>query len=449
MRRRDFIKSICSAAVALGLVPALAFGQTTRTISLVNACNFAVFPGATSGAVAPERACPCGTGQTCNKDNNLCYWEQLTTTKGTPLDAYHLRLASGATEQVTIPIASANRNDNVWTGGVWPGTDFGSGPSRTAATAATGYCTTSHQGQWTIIPCAPFSGPQNAPLTRAEFALVNSTDFYDISAIHGANIPLSMEPTPGQNLNPVPSSADPNQKYYWCTAPGSVSKPPTAACDWSFAGTNNDVGMALVQHQPSPTLCGGLNQSCPRGQVCGIAYDSSKGVAGLYQECGTPISGTWSAIQICTAINYDNGNLKPDQVSDRLKNSLVCGSGITSPNGQLFSCSGENAKTCYHCEGAACDNCCGCPAWPAEYKPSGGNSKASDRCVATNKQWEKVSYPWLSYMKRGCPAAYSYQFDDVTATFTCSTATQINATNYTITFCPSNKVVQVGSQPPQ
>jgi hypothetical protein len=35
---------------------------------------------------------------------------------------------------------------------------------------------------------------------------------------------------------------------------------------------------------------------------------------------------------------------------------------------------------------------------------------------------------------------YSYQYDDVTSTFKCSTSpnTTINATNYTVTFCPSH-----------
>jgi hypothetical protein len=252
MRRRDFIKSICSATVALALVPTVALGQMTttptkRTITLVNQCNFTVFPGATSGGFAPTGPCQngtcpagqvcnqdnpktplcfkqckkgaCDTGQACNTTNNLCYWAQLKTSSpitmpggkigtapiGTALDAYHLPLTSGSTVQVTVPILSKGKEDTVWSGNLWVGTDFSSGQSRTTdyTMAATGYCATLQGGVWTIIPCDAFTGSVNAPLTKAEFAFVNSTDFYDISAIHGANVPMSMGPTeekPPRNL---------------------------------------------------------------------------------------------------------------------------------------------------------------------------------------------------------------------------------------------------------
>jgi hypothetical protein len=364
-------------------------------------------------------------------------------TNGQPLDAFTVQLPPlTSSVQVTIPILSTGTGDTVWSGNLWAGTDVDSGPSRTIGTAASGYCATSRNSVWTVIPCTPFDGPQNTPLTKAEFAFVNSTDFYDISAIHGANIPLSMEPTAGQNLGPVPSSGDPNVKNYWCTAPGSVTKSPTALCSWQFVPPiNNGLRMSLVQHQQMPTLCGGANQSCPSGQVCGIAYDSSKGVAGLYQECGNTSDrgGTWSAIQICTAINYDNSNLNTSQVSQQLKDSLNCGTGPASAgNAQLFQCTGINAGSCY--KSNATTNCCGCPNWPPEYKPSGTNPNTPNRCYSTNPNWTSVSYPWLPYLKKACPSAYSYQFDDATSTFTCSTVpnTTINATNYTITFCPDH-----------
>jgi Group II intron, maturase-specific domain len=91
MRRRDLIKSICSATIALALVPTVAMGQATkRTITLINQCTFPVFPGVTSGATSvPPTLCQngaCGTGQVCNPTNNQCYWKQLTTTNGQPLD---------------------------------------------------------------------------------------------------------------------------------------------------------------------------------------------------------------------------------------------------------------------------------------------------------------------------------------------------------------------------
>jgi hypothetical protein len=120
------------------------------------------------------------------------------------------------------------------------------------------------------------------------------------------------------------------------------------------------------------------------------------------------------------------------------------------------------------------DNCCGCPDWPADYKPFAGNESAANRCYATNPDWLTVAYPWLNpYVKQACPTMYSYQYDDVTSTFTCSSAPtgslqisktnflwlsriparlparaespQINMTNYTITFCPEGRTATVGA----
>jgi Thaumatin family len=355
---------------------------------------------------------------------------------------------------VTIPILSTGTGDTVWSGNLWAGTDVDSGPSRTIGTVATGYCKASQNGMDTIIPCDAFTGSQNAPLTKAEFAFVNSTDFYDLTLLHGANVPISMEPTSGQNFGPVPPGS-PNQKYYWCTAPGSVSKSPTALCDWVFKPptnnvTNNGPGLALVQHQQMPTLCGGPNQTCPpdahgKAQVCGLAFDFSKGTSGIYQECGnnSDRGGTWSAIQICTAIDYNKNNLNPNQVSTQFMNSFNCGTGAASPgNAQLFQCIGPNIESCY--VSAATTDCCGCPNWPPEYKPNvtskTGNPNAPNACYSTNPNWASVSGAWLTYIKQACPSVYSYQYDDVTSTFTCSTVpnTAINATNYTITFCPDH-----------
>jgi len=297
---------------------------------------------------------------------------------------------------------------------------------------------------WLVVPCTDqITAPQNAPTTKAEFTLVNSQDTYDITAINGISIPLEMSPTPGQTLAPTPMSNDPNLKYYWCEQAGAVTVPetPERSCSWSFPRTNNTVGMALVQHQQGARLCGPA-QPCPSPETCGIAYDSSQGVTGIYQECGTPLSGSWTAVQICAAIGYDNTKLQ--NVSQELKSSLDC-QGANGINTALFQCTGHGS--CY--DPAATNNCCGCPQWPESYKPFGGNLAAADRCYASNPQWISIAFPWLPYVKNACPTMYSYQYDDVASTFTCSSARtgppEINATNYIITFCPEGRTAEVSA----
>jgi hypothetical protein len=447
---KRFARGAAGLLAVIGVWPSpsgLSSADLSRTLTLDNMCPFSVYPGATVGAVGGAGnpvLCSngaCAAGQICNPTNNQCYWGKLKTSGGAELDGYTLELKSGSRVTIDIPIVTSGPSDTIWSGGIWAGTDVpGSTPPRTAASAATGYCAASQNGMWDVIPCADqITAPQNAPTTKAEFTLVNSQDTYDITAINGVSIPLAMLPTPGQSLEPPPPSNDPNEVYYWCKEAGAatVSETPARDCSWSFAATNNGIGMALVQHRTGAQSCG-PTQACPSGQTCGIAFNSAEGVSGIYQECGQPLSGSWTAIQICAAAGYDNNNLT--HVSTDLKQRLDC-VGSSGLNTALFQCTGHGS--CYSTDANA--SCCGCPDWPDSYKPFGGNAAAANRCYATNPDWLGISYPWLNpYVKQACPTMYSYQYDDVTSTFTCTSGlAKTNATNYTITFCPAGLTAEV------
>ena len=194
-------RGLLSLLVAgLGFLPAVASGQTTRTFTLHNMCPFPVYPGATVGAVGTAKnpvLCnngTCANGQVCNPSNNQCYWGRLNTQDSKPLDGYSLKLTTGSTTKVDIPILTVGAADTIWSGGIWAGTDVpGSSGPRTPVTAATGYCAASQNGVWRVIQCADqITAPQNAPTTKAEFTLVNSQDTYDITAINRISIPLEM-----------------------------------------------------------------------------------------------------------------------------------------------------------------------------------------------------------------------------------------------------------------
>lgn len=476
--RRRLIGALLAAA--LGWAPALAMAAQ-RTITLVNSCPVTVYPGSTTGAVLcgtpPDTyACPCSSnscpeGQVCDKANNECYWKQPETAQGVALDGLHLQLAPKASIDVTVPLTSTTPGATVWSGGIWAGTDVIGSPARTltsynpATDAGTGYCAASVDGKWLVQPCTAYTGPAGAPNTVAEFTLVNSyhkagslagADFYDITAINGVSVPMTMTPVVNQTFEPDPST-EPNSQYYWCHAPGNVpGAKPSAPCNWSFASQDHGVGMGLVQHQQNVSkrkLCGATNESCPTGEICGIAYDSSAGTQGLWQECGTTgsnsisaaagvWSGSWTAVQVCTAINFDwtpykTGGAAAGHVSSQLISAVPCGTtGPDSANAQLLQC--KKPTTSGSCYTAGAQNtCCGCPSWPASYLPTSS-------CQNTNPSWTSVAYPWLSYVKQACPGAYSFQYDDPTSTFTCSTkittTNTINTANYTITFCPADKL---------
>jgi len=44
-------------------------------------------------------------------------------------------------------------------------------------------------------------------------------------------------------------------------------------------------------------------------------------------------------------------------------------------------------------------------------------------------------------MKKACPTAYTYPYDDMSSTFVCKNIiNEMNLVNYEITYCPENEV---------
>ena len=432
----------------LALVGALLGGAVgaqaaaVRTFTMVNSCPVTLFLGATAGStgVACSKTSDCGAGQVCDTATKLCFWNDLKTPSGVSLDAFTTTLAANASTTISIPIVTSGATDTIWSGTLWAGSDTDTSTKRTLANVASGYCAVSKNGTFQVVACSQDAGPASAPVTQAEFTLTNQQDNYDITAINGVNLPEQMGPTKGGATTADVTPTDPNDVYYNCTFAGASKDQanPPQACSWIFAAKNKGIGMALVQYKAGATACS-PSSTCPTGQVCGIGFNSAEGVTGLYEQCGVPLSGSWTAAQICVAAGYDDSNLK--HVSSALKNKLACG-GANTP---LLQCSGGNNSSCY--SSGAGTSCCGCPNWPAKYKPSGGNQAAANRCYNTNSSWTAVSDPWLSYVKAACPTMYSYPYDDATSSFHCTSIptgqTATNKENYTITFCATSKAARV------
>lgn len=95
-----------------------------------------------------------------------------------------------------------------------------------------------------------------------------------------------------------------------------------------------------------------------------------------------------------------------------------CGSPVT--NGQranMYGCnSGPLAQSGY--TPGAQDDVCGCPDWVGW----GVESPPISDCVGVNDEWVAWSQPWAHYLKRACPTAYTFPYDDQTSTFDCSDA---------------------------
>lgn len=258
--------------------------------------------------------------------------------------------------------------------------------------------------------CLPGRGFMQ-PATQAEFTVIpTSVDFYDVEVINGINLPVSITPS-------VP--ADNKDDPYYCGTPGTlVPSPGLGSCSW-------DLQPPAVEYRW--VEAGGASckaDSDCGSSLCGLSFNPGHEQL-LRTTCGN-LLGYWSANQIC-GVQRDFG--APFFCSEMVPDQQV-----TWWN--LMAC--VDVGSCYQPD--ATTSCCGCVNWDMYGLPVPG-LPYTKTCLAENAQWVKNVLPQLAWLKTACPTAYTYPYDDMSSTYTCSSAAPgvTNEVDYTITFCPNNK----------
>lgn len=237
--------------------------------------------------------------------------------------------------------------------------------------------------------CTPWVGPRGA-VTKAEFTFSKSgIDYFDISIVEGANIPISMYPS-----DVLP---DPNDRYMCGVAGG---------CPWDF-DPEPEIKKYVTQIDKSTKVenveCD-KDTDCSSGEVCGATFDKSPPTYGV---CGT-FNGYASAHVSC--------------LSGSTGAPFFC-----EDNSDVISCMKDYNLSGYNQPPGT--KVCGCIDW----LEMGIDAPTHVPCETTDKNWEEKSLPFLKFLKKGCPLSYSYAFGDFTSTITCSTSRV-----YTIEFCPND-----------
>ncbi len=456
-------------------------GGATAAINPVDPVNY---PTCCSGANSCYKGATClNTGTTSCSGGTQCFWNNPTPDGG----SYFLA-KSGTPITVKIPTYD-NGILAVWSGGVTA--RVGCSTTATANNNCTiADCKGTSSGA-TGGACAAGKGFQ-APASAAEFTLQGanplvqvacgpnsclstptvataSTDTYDVTIINGISVPIAMAPTSGQSGAPT---YDPNGNPYLCGTPGgnvavssnnvrcsweftpptladylSVQKPGSSSGCTSSGGTptGGGDGCACTDSTSPASVCTGS------GSKCGINFDISQAAGKqITQICGQPTlvstgpSIYWTADQICGL----------DPTSSTAQTLFACGTTFNNGDmptyGQMYGCTtGNIGKSCYT---SPSSTCCGCQDWnamavsPISVLPGTGSCGSGN-----NPTWNGVSItatdavastkvqPLLPWVKRGCPTAYVYPFDDKSSTFTCqipynSLTANNNLANYTVTF---------------
>ncbi|KAI8801711.1 hypothetical protein BJ742DRAFT_835854 [Cladochytrium replicatum] len=348
-----------------------------RRFTLINKCSSKVYFKFESGAAAKNGNAGCNSNADCINGAYCLKPPNLCFWNIPKPTNGRFSLNAGETSYVTFPYID-NGSPIVWSGNVG-GCAEGTCPKSASDCDANG-CSTAGQG----------------PVTMAEWTLQKTTiDYYDISIINGLNIPIEMRAL-GQAGN----------RYNCGAAGGRSASPGLSNCDSNYSPPYTENNWVL----PGGRACGSSSE-CGNGDVCGVSFNAGQSPL-LKKTCGKR-QGYWSANQICGIQRSFGGPFN-------------CQS-----NFPYLACAENVSQSCY--QNGAGSGCCGCVAWESQ----GVSAPSTEQCKNSNPTWTANALPQLTWMKKGCPTAYTYPYDDMSSTFTCAaTLNGKNTQNYQITFCP-------------
>jgi hypothetical protein len=423
-------------------------GAAVRTFTFINNCTFSVWFGLVSGNVNGN---PCKTNSDCtypsvcnpaaNKGAGYCFYPAPAPANG----VYQLSAVGGGSNTNTASIADYGFQ-YVWSGNL---------AGRTGCTSSG--CVTADCGGGT--GACPTGEGFDQPASLGEFTLQRSTiDSYDISILNGTNIGIQVTPTTSYTFANAFSPPE-----YNCGSPGKVMQTNgLGGCSWTFDPTVSPTPAPAYRYRyVTPTSNLGCTDatSCPGGTVCGLNFNKVAGTLNSY--CGT-LLGYNTANQVCSYKN--TSTTVPTTPSNPGDPYFDCdtASGVTSAgninhttgnypagtaytNWALFSCQAQpnmDLNTCFNTIAnppPSTTNGCGCVDW-ATYGSGVVVPSDTPPCITFNSIWGSNVLPGIVFIKRGCPTAYSWPFDDKASSFGCSDISAshtTNSVNYTITFCPS------------
>ena len=263
------------------------------------------------------------------------------------------------------------------------------------------------------------------------------------------------------NLNNVYEGGSPgikNDRVFRFNNP--EGKIEVGGCNWDregairqVFGTNNAEEVLLLLRMVLPEPAGTAldkitniqcekDSDCMGSQVCGsLLYRTSVGYYEIDRRCG--VQYAWGTLQGICSQSYGGTQNLDYQISERIKSKGLIDCEAYGSNKQpltgaqgLYGCVGTSFDTCYR--PGAITSCCGCADWNVDscYKPTpdafvsstltSGQIRCGLKvayydgffCNATYSSWNAKVLPFELAKKTSCPTAYTYPFDDKSATFT-------------------------------
>jgi hypothetical protein len=449
-----------AAAWINATTPAVPPGQTTA--------NLKPGAGSTCGPSNPLAACPMGT--TCMQGGAspsskvadtpfYCYYDQTS-----PNNGYALAANAGATTTLSISGSSLAPNGVIWSGNFY---------ARTGCDPASGQCENATcKGSAGGLVCGPGTGPSPGTNTLAEvtFQAYPGPDFYDVSIINGANFATEFGPSnvAASTTNAYTCGVAGSRTAQGGGFPGNAAGLPAAPWTMTASSASFPPGVTIagdaasyyrlvaVQAGPlAPKTCTD-NTPCTDGTntTCGYAMaDVVTGGSFTYaaRTCGKPVG--WLTVDAIWGFNPTAANVAPFAFGTTWSN----GNGGTVSVGDLQLCINQTYSA-YQPNGTASSLpafpiqpmalACGGVMWGTteipgpQLNPTGNVGLAITRPTqpvqTANANWIDYVLPTIKWLKQACPTCYTFPFDDMSSTFTCSDASRNPSTSYSVTFSDLN-----------
>eukprot|EP00904_Undaria_pinnatifida_P003700 jgi/Undpi1/13330/HiC_scaffold_8.g02989.m1 len=422
-------------------------GVPRRKLTMINNCNDQIRIGATGGFVThiKDETETCPEGSVLDDVVGACFWSLPLPEDGKSYD-----LEAGGSLEVILD--NAAMNGVRWSGNIWASTGC---ESKVGCETASCLRNRGYPDGY----CPPSTGP-TGPVTKAEFTLIDTgVDYYDITTIDGVNLPVEMKPDPASK--PLEREGD----DYWCSNPGGTTSMSSGldGCSWHFDATDID-GLegqdlssylrwvrddGLFSDCESDADCEGIEgDGVGENLKCGLLFGMDALNGGVTEEefpkkCGSSL-GWHSPNAICGAAHQKPLGYFPNSYPFMCNAKTGQVKGDNSTQAQLYGCAGPYYGQSGYSKNAD-ETACGCPDWPAE----GIKAPSSSPCYSKNPYWDLLSLPWLKYLKRACPTAYCYPYDDHSSTFVCrnedenNTHDGLNSLSYFISFCPDDSLANM------
>lgn len=473
--------------------------STSRMITVVNQCPFPVWmtfqaaavPGSGGEASIPCTANPsvCPTGSSCNinagasngNGGNVgeCFYNNPAIDQTNHPNGYLAQVGSDgvpATMDITVPQNNSGPTPNaniIYNAGIAARLNCSGSGSTLACTNNNCGGTVTSGGTGSDGMCLPGVDAESTPMTfnAAEFTFLlnysatptsaaqSSADgVYDEQTINGVNVPIEIKGR-GPNTGGLGSAP-----YGNCQPGGAIIQQPTGSsatqlgnCTYDYSGspTTSPNGTTVnasnysfvIPNSSDIGACTASSQCTVSGDVCGLSYTANGNY--ISQQCGVLQGYTSVNTGICSQpASLFSANLPNIQTQYNCSNTYSSGSN-TYTGANLFAAEG-GLGSCYLHNASPNTYCAGCVDWwtvGGITVPTSTTSCTLGGTTYSNPNWTSASgivQPQIQWVKKACPTAYSYQYDDPSSSFQCtvtnSGATQI-VTNYQVTFCPGGATI--------